>query len=61
LIGESRVATLTVTLYQYFSSGDMRMAATCGLVLLAPPLLLLAIQRRLLSVSIASAWENPGE
>jgi putative spermidine/putrescine transport system permease protein len=61
LIGESRVATLTVALYQYFSSGDMRMAATCGLVLLAPPLLLLAIHRRLLSVSIASSWDNAGE
>jgi putative spermidine/putrescine transport system permease protein len=61
LIGESRVATLTVALYQYFSSGDMRMAATCGLVLLAPPLLPLTIQRRLLSMSIAGSWEHPGE
>jgi putative spermidine/putrescine transport system permease protein len=61
LIGESRVATLTVTLYQYFSSGDMRLAGTCGLVLLAPPLLVLAIHRGMLSASIATSWENTGE
>lgn len=46
LIGESRVATLTVALYQYFSSGDTRLAATCGLLLLAPPLAGFAIHRR---------------
>jgi putative spermidine/putrescine transport system permease protein len=61
LIGESRVATLTVALYQYFSSGDTRLAATCGLVLLAPPLGVLAIQRRLLAVGIAAPWEAAGE
>ena len=53
LIGESRVTTLTVSLYQYFSSGDTRLAATCGLILLAPPLLVLAIHRQLLLASIA--------
>ncbi len=61
LIGESRVATLTVALYQYFSSGDTRLAATCGLVLLAPPLLVLAIQRRLVPAGITSPWEAAGE
>jgi putative spermidine/putrescine transport system permease protein len=61
LIGESRVATLTVALYQYFSSGDTRLAATCGLVLLAPPFLVLAIQRRLLAAGIATPWEAAGE
>jgi putative spermidine/putrescine transport system permease protein len=54
LIGEHRVTTLTVSLYQYFSSGDTRLAATCGLILLMPPLVVLTVHRQLLSASIAT-------
>lgn len=57
LIGDSQVATLTVTLYQYFSSGDIRLAATCALLLLAPPLLALGINHRLLSATVATRLE----
>lgn len=45
LIGGGRVATLTTALYQYFASGDVRLAAACALLLLAPPLLALAVVR----------------
>lgn len=57
LIGDAQVATLTLTLYQYFSSGDIRLAATCGLLLLAPPLLALALNQRLLSTTVATRLE----
>ena len=61
LIGEGRIATLTVALYQYFSSGDTRLAGTCGIVLLLPPLCVLAIHRSLLPANLATAWETSGE
>jgi putative spermidine/putrescine transport system permease protein len=57
LIGDSQVTTLTVTLYQYFSSGDIRLAATCALLLLAPPLFALGINHRLLSATVATRLE----
>lgn len=45
LIGGGRVATLTTSLYQYFASGDVRLAAACALLLVAPPLLALLLHR----------------
>ena len=57
LIGDSQVATLTITLYQYLNSGDIRLAATCSLLLLVPPLLALGINHRLLSATIATRLE----
>ncbi len=57
LIGDSQVVTLTVTLYQYLNSGDIRLAATCSLLLLVPPLLALGINHRLLSATIATRLE----
>ena len=54
LVGDSQVATLTLELYQYFSSGDVRLAATCALLLLTPPLLALALNQRLLSAAVAT-------
>ena len=57
LIGNSQVATLTVSLYQYFNSGDIRLAATCSLLLLVPPLLALGINHRLLSATVATRLE----
>ncbi len=61
LIGESRVATLTVALYQYFSSGDLRLAGTCGLVLAVPPLFVAAIHRRLRPATMVGPWNVSGE
>ncbi len=59
LIGRGQVTTLTVSLYQYFSSGDIRLAATCALLLLAPPLVALRINRRWLSAPIAARLVDP--
>ena len=61
LVGSSQVATLTVSLYQYFNSGDIRLAATCSLLLLVPPLLALAINHRLLSATVATRLEILGD
>ena len=60
LIGGGHVATLTISLYQYLSSGDIRLAATCGLLLLAPPLVALGFNRRLLSATVATRLEASG-
>jgi putative spermidine/putrescine transport system permease protein len=60
LIGDGQVSTLTVALYQYFSSGDVRLAATCALLLMAPPLLALLMNQRLLSATVVTALEAHG-
>jgi putative spermidine/putrescine transport system permease protein len=49
LIGGGLVDTLTMRLFQFFSSGDIRLAASCALLLLAPPLLALGLNQRLLA------------
>lgn len=59
LVGGGQVATLTITLYQYLNSGDIRLAATCALLLLIPPLIALCLGRQLLSASIAVPLEPP--
>ncbi len=58
VIGSAQVSTVTTALYQYFSSGDLRLAATCSLLLILPPLLGLALNRRLLSATIATRLED---
>lgn len=60
LIGGGQVSTLTITLYQYFNSGDVRLAATCALLLLLPPLAALGLNQRLRSATVATrleAWD----
>lgn len=54
LIGGGQVTTLTITLYQYLSSGDIRLAATCAVLLLMPPLVALGCNQRLLSAVVAT-------
>jgi len=61
LIGDGQVTTLTVTLYQYFSSGDLRLAATCALLLLAPPICALVINHRLLSATVSTPLDLQGD
>ncbi len=57
VVGAGRVSTLTTALYQYFGSGDLRLAATCALLLLAPPLAAIALHQRLASAAVAAQWE----
>ncbi len=49
VIGSGQVSTLTTKVFQYFGSGDMRLAAACALLLMLPPLVALGFNRRLLS------------
>ena len=58
MIGNSHVTTLTISLYQYFSSGDIRLAATCSLLLVAPPLAALVLNHRLLWAAAALRSEE---
>lgn len=58
LIGSGQVQTLTVRLYEYFSSGDVRLAATCALLLLVPPLLALLLNHQLISTPLAPYLET---
>jgi putative spermidine/putrescine transport system permease protein len=53
LIGSGQVQTLTIRLFEYFNSGDIRLAATCALLLMAPPLLALLTNHRLISTPAA--------
>ncbi|MBU6296709.1 MAG: ABC transporter permease subunit [Alphaproteobacteria bacterium] len=52
LVGGGLVDTLTIRLFQYFEAGDARLAATCALLLMAPPLLGLALNQRLLTAGL---------
>jgi len=58
LIGGGRVVTLTTALYQYFASGDVRLAAACALLLVAPPLLALALHRYPRSTTLIDGWPH---
>ncbi|MDE2155221.1 MAG: ABC transporter permease subunit [Xanthomonadaceae bacterium] len=58
LIGSGQVQTLTIRLFEYFSSGDIRLAASCALLLMAPPLLALLVNHRLLSSAAAPHLET---
>ncbi|MGH8338327.1 MAG: ABC transporter permease, partial [Gammaproteobacteria bacterium] len=54
LIGAGKVPTLTMRVFEYFGSGDVRLAATCALLLMSPPLLVLMINRRVLQMHLAA-------
>lgn len=55
LVGGGRVATLSVRVFEYFAAGDLRLAAACGLLLVAPPLLVLALNRDWLAWPLATS------
>jgi len=59
LIGAGRVTTLPVRVFEYFSSGDLRLAAACGLLLVMPPLLALLWNRQWLAWPLARATSAP--
>ncbi|TAM97969.1 MAG: ABC transporter permease subunit [Rhodanobacteraceae bacterium] len=61
LIGGGQVQTLTIRLFEYFSSGDIRLAASCALLLMAPPLLALLMNQRLLSPATTPHMETLDE
>lgn len=61
LIGGGQITTLTMELYAYFGSGDLRLAATCALLLVFPPLLVLLIHHRLPATAVAVHFEVPRE
>lgn len=49
LVGAGRVQTLPLKVFEYFGSGDFRLAAACGLLLVLPPFVALMANRRLLA------------
>lgn len=61
LIGSGQVQTLTIRLFGYFNSGDIRLAASCALLLMAPPMLALLVNHRLLSNAAAPHLDPPDE
>lgn len=48
IIGAGRVETLTLTVFDYLTAGDLRQASAAALLLTVPPVLALAISPRLL-------------
>ncbi len=54
LVGGGRVTTLTLQLYEYVRSGDVRLAATCALLLALPPLVVLAAGYRVRHTVVAT-------
>lgn len=54
LIGGGRVVTLTLSLYQFLLSGDLRLAAASALLLLLPPMVALAAHARLRPIALMS-------
>lgn len=61
LIGQGEVQTLTIRLFEYFMSGDLRLAATCALVLMAPPLMTLLVNHAMLPSPTAFRAGTPDE
>lgn len=59
LFGAGRVVTLPVRVFEYFASGDLRLAAACGLLLVTPPLLALLYNREWLAWPLARATSAP--
>ncbi|MGI8738903.1 MAG: ABC transporter permease [Gammaproteobacteria bacterium] len=55
LIGAGRVQTLPLMVFDYFGSGDFRLAAACGVLLIAPPLTAVLLNRRLLAWPLGAA------
>lgn len=58
MIGGGQVQTLTLALFEYFSSGDFRLASVSALLLMAPPLLALSLDGRLLLSRLLSKGEE---
>lgn len=58
LIGGGKVQTLTLKLFEYFGSGDVRLASACGLLLMLPPLIVLFARRSALQLRFAGAMEE---
>ena len=56
VIGAGRVQTLTLAVFDYFGSGDLRLAATASVLLILPPVLALLLDPRLLLP--APAWSS---
>lgn len=51
VLGAGKVPVLTLRVYEYLGSGNVRLAAACALVLIGPPLVLLLFNRRLAAQS----------
>lgn len=51
-IGAGAVRTLPLSLYEYLSAGDLRLAAACAVLLMLPPLLGGVLLRRTLPLSL---------
>ena len=47
VLGAGKVPVLTLRVFEYLSSGNVRLAAACALVLIVPPLVLLLVNHRL--------------
>ncbi|MEO6245974.1 MAG: ABC transporter permease, partial [Opitutaceae bacterium] len=47
VIGAGKVPVLTLRVTEYLGSGNVHLAAVCALLLIAPPLALLLVNRRL--------------
>lgn len=61
LIGTGQVQTLALRLFEYFNAGDVRLAATCALLLMIPPLLGLLINHRLIAIPNAPYQDSQDE
>ena len=55
LIGAGRVQTLPLLVFDYFGSGDFRLAAACGVLLVGLPLAAVLLNRRLLAWPLTAA------
>lgn len=53
IIGAGRVVTLPIKVFEYFGSGDLRLAAASGLLLMLPPMLMLVLNRKGLAWPLA--------
>lgn len=58
LIGAGRVQTLPLLVFDYFGSGDFRLAAACGVVLVGLPLAAVLLNRRLLAWPLTAAIDR---
>ena len=50
VLGAGKIPVLTLRVYEYLGAGDVRLAAVCATLLVAPPLALLLLNRRLAAV-----------
>lgn len=59
LVGGGHVMTLTMRLYEYVGSGDVRLGATCALLLAIPPLVVVAVGYRVHGTVVATNVDVP--